>query len=132
MEKKERTPGESKKINLIFTTVILVLAAVLAIWVWAERKDAHSLYAVVLYPKEDGQHQMILPLDEDRTYDVETCFDTVHLQVKDGAIAFIDSPCPDHNCEAFGWLHEKGTFAMCAPNQTGVFVDEKAELTKKE
>lgn len=132
MEKKERTPGESKKINLIFTAVILVLAAVLAIWVWAERKDAHSLYAVVLYPKEDGQHQMILPLDEDRTYDVETCFDTVHLQVKDGAIAFIDSPCPDHNCEAFGWLHEKGTFAMCAPNQTGVFVDEKAELTKKE
>lgn len=132
MEKKERTHGENKKINLIFALVVLALAAALACWGWMQRKDAHSLYAVVLYPKEDGQHQMILPLDEDRTYDVETCFDTVHLQVKDGAIAFINSPCPDHNCEGFGWLKEKGTFAMCAPNQTGVFVDEKAELTKKE
>ncbi len=132
MKKKERTAAENKKMNLIFVLVILTLAIALAVWVWMERKDAHSLFAVVLYPKEDGQHEMIVPLDEDRVYDVETCFDTVHLQVKDGAIAFINSPCPDHNCEAFGWLHEKGTFAMCAPNNTGVFVDEKAELTKKE
>ena len=132
MEKKERKSVENKKMNLIFVAVVLVLAAALAVWSWMARRDAHTLYAVVLYPKEDGQHQMILPLDEDRVYDVETSFDTVHLQVKDGAIAFVDSPCPDHNCEAFGWLRQKGTFAMCAPNQTGVFVDEKAELTKKD
>ena len=52
----------------------------------------------------------------------------VHLQVKDGAIAFLDSQCPDHVCEQFGWLSEQDAWAACVP--AGVYVTVQAAETE--
>ena len=49
-----------------------------------------------------------LPLAQDHDYLYEVGDYIVHLQVKDGAIAFLDSQCPDHVCEQFGWLDKDG------------------------
>ena len=48
------------------------------------------------------------------------------LQVKDGAIAFLDSQCPDHICEQFGWLDKDGAWAACVPAGVYVVVQEAA------
>ena len=37
------------------------------------------------------------------------------LQIKDGAARFVDSPCPDHICEGFGWLSNEDQTATCLP-----------------
>ena len=58
---------------------------------------------------------MNLPLDVDETYDVDTGYYTVHIQIKDGAARFVDSPCPDHICEGFGWLSNEDQTATCLP-----------------
>ena len=58
---------------------------------------------------------MNLPLDVDDTYDVDTGYYTVHIQIKDGAARFVDSPCPDHICEGFGWLSNEDQTATCLP-----------------
>ena len=58
---------------------------------------------------------MNLPLDVDETYDVDTGYYTVHIQIKDGAARFVDSPCPDHICEGFGWLSDEDQTATCLP-----------------
>lgn len=54
-------------------------------------------------------------LDNDATYDVDTGYYTVHIEVKDGAARFVDSPCPDHICESFGWLSAEDQTATCLP-----------------
>ena len=61
-----------------------------------------------------------LPLDTDYDYYYQVDGYIVHLQVRDGAVAFLDSQCPDHVCEAFGWLSEPGQWASCVP--AGVMV----------
>ena len=40
---------------------------------------------------------------------------TVHIEVKDGRARFIESPCPDHICEGFGWLSAEDQTATCLP-----------------
>ena len=69
-----------------------------------------------------------LPLDtaHDYLYDVGNY--VVHLQVKDGAIAFLDSQCPDHVCEQFDWLSEQDAWAACVP--AGVYVTVQAAETE--
>ena len=98
--------------NLIFAAVILVIAAVLL-----AVRNAHAsgsrLCAELIYG--DGNTTVTYPLDEDATYDVDTGYYTVHIQIRDGAARFVDSPCPDHICESFGWLSNEDQTATCLP-----------------
>ena len=41
----------------------------------------------------------------------------VHFEVRDGALAFIKSDCPDQVCVSMGWQGRAGGFAACLPNQ---------------
>ena len=68
-----------------------------------------------------------LPLDTDHDYLYDVGNYVVHLQVKDGAIAFLDSQCPDHVCEQFGWLDKDGAWAACVPAGVYVVVETTAE-----
>ena len=111
--------------NLIFALVVLVLAA--ALYVGA--RAAHSgnggdLQAVVDFG--DGITET-LPLDTDHDYLYDVGDYVVHLQVKDGAVAFLDSQCPDHVCEQFGWLDKDGAWAACIPAGVYVVVEDTAE-----
>ncbi len=111
--------------NLIFALVVLVLAAVLYFGVRA----AHSgkgggLQAVVDFG--DGITET-LPLDTDHDYLYDVGDYVVHLQVKDGAVAFLDSQCPDHVCEQFGRLDKDGAWAACIPAGVYVVVEDTAE-----
>ena len=102
-------------VNAAFAAAVL-LAAGLA-W-WALRRSSGP----VLYARADfgmGAVEM-LPLDTDYDYYYQVDGYIVHLQVRDGAVAFLDSQCPDHVCEAFGWLSEPGQWASCVP--AGVMV----------
>ena len=95
--------------NLIFAAVILVLAAALYFGVRAAHSGkGNGLQAVVDYLYDVGNY-------------------VVHLQVKDGAIAFLDSQCPDHVCEQFGWLDKDGAWAACVPAGVYVVVETTAE-----
>ena len=107
--------------NLLFAAVILAAAALLLLLYRAGTRRAELLEAVVDFG--DGITET-LPLDEDHDYLYDVGSYVVHLQVKDGAVAFLDSQCPDHVCEQFGWLSEKGAWAACVP--AGVYVKVEA------
>lgn len=102
--------------NLLFAAVLL-LAAVVLFWALRGRKQGEALVAVADFG--DGVTETI-PLDKDYDYLYDVGDYVVHLQVKDGAIAFQDSRCPDHVCEQFGWLSQKDAWAACVP--AGVYV----------
>ena len=94
----------------------------------ANAPKAEPLVAVVDFG--DGITETI-PLDEDHDYLYDVGDYIVHLQVKDGAIAFLDSQCPDHVCEQFGWLDKDGAWAACVPAGVYVVVEPTADAGSK-
>ena len=98
----------------------------LLVFLLRPRSKTEPLAAVVDFG--DGITE-VLPLDKDYDYLYEVGGYVVHLQVKDGAVAFQDSQCPDHVCEQFGWLSEEGAWAACVP--AGVYV-QLAPLSEAE
>lgn len=44
----------------------------------------------------------------------------VSFEVKENAIRFIQTECPDHLCEKNGWLSKTGQSAVCLPNRVAV------------
>lgn len=102
-------------LNLVFAAGVLLAAAVLF---WMLRGQGEKgMHAVVDF---GGGVVETLPLDKDHDYLYEVGQYVVHLQVKDGAIAFLDSQCPDHRCEQFGWLSQENAWAACMP--AGVYL----------
>ena len=92
--------------NLIFALVVLAVAAALYFgWRAARGSKGTGLEAVVDFGSGASE---TLSLDED------------------GAIAFLDSQCPDHICEQFGWLDKDGAWAACVPAGVYVVVQEAA------
>ncbi len=106
-------------VNILFAAVILCAAAVLWFVVRgsAAADESDGRYAFVDFGMDITEE---IPLDEDRDYYYQVGRYIVHLQVKEHAIAFLDSQCPDHVCEQFGWLGEEGQWASCIP--AGVYV----------
>lgn len=98
--------------NLIFVVIVLAVAAALFVWRNAGSSNA-ALAAELIYG--DNNSTLRISLEQDATYDVDTGYYTVHIQVLDGAARFIDAPCPDHVCEGFGWIHYENQTATCLP-----------------
>ncbi len=99
--------------NLLFACAVLAAAALLFALRGAGRDDDAPLAARLIYGDESAV--LDIPLDADAVYDVDTGYLTVHVEVKDGAARFIDSPCPDHVCESYGWLALEDQTAACLP-----------------
>ena len=98
--------------NLLFAVVILAIAGILFA-LRAAHATGSTLEAELIYG--DANTVQKFSLDNDATYDVDTGYYTVHIEVKDGAARFVDSPCPDHICEGFGWLSNEDQTATCLP-----------------
>ncbi len=125
------------KQNIIFAVIILLLAGILfGIQTYNNNLAQESAeegspnYAQVHISTSQGNIVLDYSLDEDGLFDVETEWGyTVHLEVADGAIRFIDSPCPDHVCESYGWISNENQFAICAPSTVTILIAPKEEGT---
>lgn len=51
------------------------------------------------------------------------------IEVKEGNIRFITSPCQHKHCVRTGWLPQKGNFVACLPNQVSITLYD-ARLTQ--
>lgn len=98
--------------NLIFAAVVLAIAAGLLVLRQSKASSSH-LQAELIYGDDNTTLQF--PLDQDASYDVDTGYYTVHIQIQQGAARFVSSPCPDHICEGFGWLSQENQTATCLP-----------------
>lgn len=108
------------KANILFTLCLLAVAAVCAFFL-ARRPDAAT--AVLTYG--DSGQTLNIDLAKRQQYDLESNGYTIHLVVENGAIRFVDSPCPDHVCEGYGWLSKDGDWAACLPAKASVLVLEE-------
>lgn len=71
----------------------------------------------------DGETQEV-DLSKDQTLHIDAKL-PVTLEVSGGQIRFINSVCPDHLCEGFGFISHEGEQATCMPAGVNVTVREK-------
>lgn len=113
------------KQNLLFAAVILAAAALLfALRGWrSARYGSVPVYAQLTYGEDNAV--MELSLEQDGRYDVDTGLYIIHLEVRDGAVGFVDSPCPDHICEHYGFLSQADQQAVCLPAKAVLMIVPK-------
>lgn len=99
--------------NLIFTVVILLLAGSLLLWRHLQTDRSAPLKAQLTYG--DNNTVLDIPLEKDASLDIDTGYYTVHIQVQGGQARFVNSPCPDHVCENYGWIALEDQQAICMP-----------------
>ena len=114
-----------KKINinmLLIGAVLLVAGAMFAFRGATAQKGAT---AVVRIDGTDKRQE--ISLEEDNTYFIEDGKIRVTLEVKDGRIRFVNSLCPDHLCEGFGFISYEDETAICMPAGVAVLITEAAD-----
>ncbi len=107
-----------KKADIILFVLLIAIAAA-GIVLMSGVGEAGSTAVVRL----DGNVVRQVDLSVDQTFWVGD----VQLQVKDGAIAYIESDCPGKECIHAGWLQKPGSSMACLPNHVSVTVEGKSE-----
>ncbi len=69
----------------------------------------------------DGR-EFSVPLDADRTLELRGPLGISVIEIRDGQVRFVASPCRGKQCIHAGWLKQGGEFAACLPNRISVAV----------
>lgn len=115
-----KQPFLKKKEWIILAGVVVL--ALLALGVFSLiRANKTALQARVVF---DNEQVALIDLSDSGVYHIDGKL-PVTLFVEDNSIRFVDSVCPDHDCEiAFGTLTQPGDYAICLPALVGVYVVE--------
>lgn len=99
--------------------VILVLAVLLILflyWHFWQQAGLGNQAAIHV----NGKFLQYVDLYSKQQIEVQGKLGISTLQVENGKIRFIDSPCTGKQCVHQGWLHDAGEFAACLPNEISV------------
>ena len=111
-----------KKINI--NTILIGAVAVLAVALLCWKNFGGTKGATALVRVDGQMNYQEISLEEDAVHYITTGKMKVTLEVKDGRIRFIDSVCPDHLCEEFGFISYEDETAICMPAGVAVLVSE--------
>lgn len=101
--------------------VILVCAVALLPYLylryWGEA--GHGEQARILV---GGKESAVVSLYKNQRIKIPGTLGVSLLEIKDGRVRFVDSPCHGKQCVHSGWLDLSGEFAACLPNRISVQV----------
>ncbi len=107
-----------KKRDLLVLAGLLVLAAGIALFYLVRPAGVRAVVTV------EGGATREISLSQDGIYEIEDAALPVTLEVRDGKIRFVDSLCPDHLCERFGFIGNEGEYAICMPAGVAVTISK--------
>ncbi len=92
-----------------------------------------SLFAAFWQPGAGGEGERVevlvagevvrsLPLDRDGRFEIAGRLGPSLVEVAQGRVRFVRSPCPGKLCVHAGWLHLAGETSFCLPNGVGLRV----------
>jgi len=77
---------------------------------------------------DESGREFGVPLDTNQQLRIDGPLGVSVLEIADGRIRFLDSPCRGKQCIHSGWLDESGEFAACLPNRVSVAVSGSEPL----
>lgn len=99
--------------------LVIALGLILALYMAFWQVSGRSAEAMVMV---NGENWARLNLFQDQDISVPGPLGVSHVQVRDGAVRFVDSPCPNKLCVLQGPLRQGGEVAVCLPNLVSVKV----------
>jgi len=100
--------------------LVVALAALLvgAAWaaLWTGGGPAHTVQVIA-----PGDTSRRVPLAQDGVLAVPGHLGDSRIEIRDGRVRFVDSPCVGRYCVHSGWLSRSGQVAACLPN--GVVIE---------
>jgi hypothetical protein len=102
------------------TALFIIIIAIAVAGIMLMSGSGGGKTAVV---RVDGNVERRVDLRTDQTFSIGD----VMFEVKDGAIAFTESDCPDKDCIRAGWLRVPGASMACLPNRISVTVEGESE-----
>jgi len=93
----------------------IVMLAILFFFTWSNTASTRhaSLYVA-------GEKRYIIDLFEEKTLSIDGVKGVSKLEVANGKIRFIESPCSTHFCIRSGWLNQTIGLIACLPNGISV------------
>ncbi|MDP3178518.1 MAG: NusG domain II-containing protein [Spirochaetaceae bacterium] len=102
-----------------FAAIVVAAAAVAAASVAAYAPGSGEPNAIV---SGDGG-QWIYPLSSDAEFSVAGPLGSTQIEVRDGAVRVLDSPCSNKTCISAGSVSKPGQWIACLPNKVFVRVE---------
>jgi hypothetical protein len=99
---------------LIFLSALILLGFLYSSY-WRDTYRGNQAAILV-----GGKHWMNVDLFQNQYIDVPGALGISKLQVEDGQIRFVQSPCDTKQCIHQGWISHGGELAACLPNTISV------------
>lgn len=99
--------------------IAVVLVSLLYFNLWSTNDYAQSITVV----DANGQQQQVSLL-QDQQLHIHGKLGTSVLEIAQGRVRFIESPCQGKVCIHQGWLSEWAPLAACLPNAVSVMLDQ--------
>ena len=114
---------DKKKLrNDIILIASLLVAALVALIIVLLNKTNKNLVANV-YVRNEIVLRIDLDKSNDQHFEVDGINGKVHIHVKDGAIAIVESNCPHQDCVHMGYVSETNRPIICAYNQVSIVIE---------
>jgi hypothetical protein len=105
-------------INTLLIAAVLITGLIFFAIQTSKKEEGSVAYVYV-----NDEKQQEIDLSKDGTYHIDGGRLPVTLNVKDGAISFINSVCPDHICEGYGYIHNVDEKAVCLPARVYIIIN---------
>ncbi len=93
--------------------IVLIIAFLIIIWLYANYwQQSRADYVLITSPS--GVQKV--NLHQTQTLSIKGKLGYSQLEIKQGKIRFVNSPCQKHYCVHAGWQQSGGAFAACLPN----------------
>lgn len=108
----------------MLTNADKLLIGAMALWVI-------TLYPTFWGPRDAGEWAVIktssardqtISLQQPQRVVITGPIGNTVIEVADGKVRFVDSPCDNKQCIHSGWLKQLGDFAACIPNRISIVV----------
>jgi len=106
------------KIGDYLIVVLLLVLAVISGWTRFNHKTGTQ---AVVY--SDGIKQAVLPLHLDRRIHVQGPLGLSVIEVSEGAVHMVSSPCPHQICVKMGRIMKSESIIVCVPNRIFIRIE---------
>lgn len=100
----------------------LIAAAALLLLLLFSPSSAKPTASIYLEDRLLGTYS----LEEDRVFSLEEC-PGITFEIRDGAIRFASSDCPDQTCVRTGFLSRSSQYAVCLPHRVSIRISDGGE-----
>lgn len=113
-----------KKFKVLDILAILLSIAVVVIWIIAFGQGDDASTVEIKTP--DGTY--VYDISKDAQYSFKGIEGISIIEIKDGKVYFVDSPCPNKTCISSAPISKAGEFIACLPNGISVRIGSLKEV----